>query len=273
MFCAFVCLSLFPLPSLCVCFGTSSCGLFVFVFSISLSFVYLTSLHLLFRTEIIQIMSRCKGIPTSFGLQVLDRKPITISDRVQAFQRYCFASGQAGRDAAVGLYKWRLALTSQFGQAAVVALWGLPIDDEPSSASAPQLMLGNGEELPKASGSPSRRSLTSPKGEGASLGGWTAAMVFRAPRAPNGILTRLRSLVVQNQSLTIVDVRGMFALEVIDLRNNGLEVRGISPNPPICCFTLLSFYVAPTLTSRCHTGLGYCRPEPAPPSASVGSCW
>jgi hypothetical protein len=126
---------------------------------------------------------------------VLDRKPVTLAERLQAFQRYCVAGGARGREVATGLLRWKYVLISQYGQAAVAGVWG-------AQASSPP-----------------------PDDREDALGGWTAAQLFAPPIHPAGTLTRLRSLVIQNTGLTIADVRGLESLEVLDLRNNLLEVR------------------------------------------------
>lgn len=149
---------------------------------------------------------------------MLDRKPITLAERVQAFLRYAVAGGPRARDITAGLFRWKLVLMSQFGQAAVNTLFGnTPVAATDASAASSKDELSVDSRL-----SLSHRSLVGNKEDG--FGGWTASMVLRAPQNLAGPLSRLRSLVVQGMALSVVDVRGMIALEIIDLRNNNLEV-------------------------------------------------
>lgn len=79
--------------------------------------------------------------------------------------------------------------------------------------------------MPEGSGSTSYDSVKGPRStKEDSLGGWTAQMMFQQPVGRTHTLSRLRSLVVQGMGLTVVDVRSLPSLEVIDLRNNALEV-------------------------------------------------
>jgi hypothetical protein len=150
---------------------------------------------------------------------MLDRKPITIAERVQAFLRYAVAGGPRARDIAAGLFRWKLVLMSQFGQAAVNTLFGnTPVATTDAAAASSKDEISVDSRL-----SLSHRSLVGGSKEDG-LGGWTASMVLRAPQNLAGPLSRLRSLVVQGMALSVVDVRGMIALEIIDLRNNNLEV-------------------------------------------------
>ena len=51
--------------------------------------------------------------------------------------------------------------------------------------------------------------------------------LLRGPDAPRGALQGLRVLSLSGQRLTLVDVRGMAALQSLDVSRNKLAVRGV----------------------------------------------
>jgi hypothetical protein len=141
---------------------------------------------------------------------VLDRKPITLNERVQAFHRHCVAGSHKARELAAALFKWRLVLVAQYGQGAVAALRGS----------------GGFRDTNEAVGDSEHKSVEASSADGDSGDAGTAAALFASPREPHGYLTRLRTLSMPSAGLTLVDVRGLAALEALDLSGNNLLVSG-----------------------------------------------
>ncbi len=138
-----------------------------------------------------------RGTDKSAGLLALDGQFVTAAERVEALQ-LCYIPksepqrlSSSAQHAAHALYFSRMVLMEKFGQHDVNLL-------HPLQAAA-----GATDTFPLAS-------------------------LLSCPSTHAGVLTKLRILDIRDCNVVLVDVRGMASLEVVDLRNNKLQVRNVS---------------------------------------------
>ena len=174
------------------------------------------------RLDVVHATSRLKGIHVCAGLQSLDRHAVTTNERVQAFQRLCVGGSARGREVATALYRCRLAVVAKFGQTAVNQLLCGSVNGPVRRVSDVAALARDATEDRAAAGRSA--GAKPPVPQGLISCGVSAYDLFAHPVGSSGALTHLRVLRLRHLGLTVVDLRGMTSLEVVDVRHNNLVV-------------------------------------------------